>query len=48
MLLSQHEPLFDGTLGKWEGNPYHVEIRKGAKPYHATPYSIPHAYKHTL
>ena len=30
-LLSQHEPLFDGMLGKWEGNPYHVELSKGAK-----------------
>ena len=31
LLLLQHEPLFDGTLGKWEGNPCHVELRKGAK-----------------
>ena len=48
LLLSQHEPLFDGTLGKWEGNPYHVELRKGENPHHATLYSIPHAYKRTL
>ena len=26
-LLSQHEPQFDGVLGKWEGNPYHTELR---------------------
>ena len=47
-LFSQHIPLFDDTLGKWEGNPYHVELRRGAKPYHTRPYSIPHAYKCTL
>ena len=48
LLLSQHEPLFDGTLGKWEGNPYHMELCKGAKPYHATLYSLPHVYERTL
>ena len=49
LLLSQHELMFfDGMLGKWEGNPYHLELCKGAKPYHATLYSIPHAYKCTL
>ena len=31
LLLSQHELMFDGMLGKWEGNPCHVELRKGAK-----------------
>ena len=35
-LLSQHAQLFKGTLGKWEGNPCHVELREGVKPYHAT------------
>ena len=47
-LLRQHKPLFNGTLGKWEGDPYHVELCKGVKPYHARLYSILHAYKRTL
>ena len=47
-LLSQHKLLFDGMLGKWEGNPYHIELQEGAKPYHTPMYSIPHAYKRTL
>ena len=47
-LLSQHAPLFNGMLGKWEGNPYHIELRKGVKLYHATLYSIPHAYGCTI
>ena len=47
-LLSKHEALFDGTLGKWEGGPYHAELCEEEKPCHARPYSIPHAYKRTL
>ena len=47
-LLSQHEPLFDSTMGKWEGNPYDMELYKGAKSDHKNPYSIPHTYKRTL
>ena len=47
-LLSQHDLLFNDILGKWGGNPYHVELHKGAKPYHACPYSILHAYECTL
>ena len=47
-LLTKYESLFDGTLGKWEGDPYNIELRENVKPYHANPYSVPHAYKHTL
>ena len=47
-LLSQHKPLFDGTLGKWEGDTYHVELCEGETPYHTRPYSIPQAYERTL
>ena len=47
-LLSQHAQLFNGTLSKWEGDPYHVELREGVNPYHVTPYSILHAYERTL
>ena len=42
-LLKQHEDLLDGTLGKWKGYPYKIELRDGAEPYHACAYSIPHA-----
>ena len=47
-LLQKHESLFDGTLGKWKGPPYHIDLQPGAKPYRAKPYSIPEAYKQTL
>ena len=47
-LLTNHETLFDGSLGKWEGDPCHIELCEGVKPYHAHPYGIPYAYKSML
>ena len=47
-LLRKHETLFDGTLGKWNGEPYEIELQEGAKPYHARPYPIPKTYEQTL
>ena len=39
-LLKKYETLFDGTLGTWKTKPYEVELKDGAKPYHARPYPI--------
>ena len=47
-LLRKYEELFDGTLGKWKGKPYHIELKKGVEPYHAKPFPIPKAYEQTL
>ena len=47
-LLRKYEILFDGTLGRWTGDPYDIELIEGAKPYHARAYPIPHAYERTL
>ena len=33
-LLYKYENLFDGTLGKWEGSPYNIELKPNALPYH--------------
>jgi len=46
-LLKKYEYLFDGTLGKWKGRPVDIELKEGAKPYHAKPYPIPHSLKET-
>ena len=40
--------LFDDTLGLWKGDPYKIELRDGAQPYHARPYGVPPAYKQTF
>ena len=37
----QCENLFDGTLGQWKGPPVEIQLREGAKPYHARAYPIP-------
>ena len=47
-LLKKYESVFDGTLGKWIGRPYNVDLRKDAVPYHAKPYSISKSYEMTL
>lgn len=47
-LLSEFEDLFDGTLGKWRGRDYTIELKEDATPYHARPYPIPKAYEQTL
>jgi len=47
-MLRRHEELFDGTLGEWKGKPYHIQLKEGAEPYHARPFSVPKAYELTL
>ena len=47
-LLKKYDDLFDGTLGQWTGTDYKIELREGAKPYHARPYSIPRAHEATF
>jgi hypothetical protein len=48
MLLEKYKILFDGTLGHWTSDPYDIELKPDAKPYHAKPYPIPKAYENTL
>ncbi len=47
-LLRKHEHLFDGTLGRWDGRPYNIELKPDAKPYHARAFLIPKVHKPTL
>lgn len=47
-LLERWETLFDGTLGKWKGEPYKINLRKGVTPFHAKPFPVPRAYEETL
>jgi len=48
ILLGKYETLFNGTLGKWQGKPFDIELLPGAKPYHARVYPVPHAYERSL
>ena len=43
-LLENFSTLFNGSLGKWEGEPYHIQLREGTTPYHSRPYIVPKAY----
>ena len=39
--LQKYESLFDGTLGTWNCEPYHIQLRPDAKPYHAKAFPVP-------
>ena len=47
-LLVKHAHLFDGTLGKWTGEQYDIELKPDVKPYHAKPYPVPHSQEKKL
>ena len=47
-VLEDFKELFDGTLGKWQMEPYDVELRDDATPYHARAYPIPKCHTDTL
>ena len=46
--MAKYEDLFDGTLGKWQGTPYNVELKPDASPYHARPFPIPKSLEATV
>ena len=40
--------MFDGTLGKYTGSDYTIELEEDAKPYHAKPFPIPNTHQPIL
>ena len=44
-LLQKHEKMLYGTLGKYTGFDYTIELQEYAKPYHAKPFPIPKIQK---
>jgi hypothetical protein len=40
--------MFDGTLGKRTGDPYHIELKPNVTPYHARAFPIPRIHEQTL
>ena len=47
-LLKKHEHLFDGTLGRWDAQPYDIELKPDAKPYHARAFPVPKIHEPTF
>ena len=46
-ILRAYPTLFGGGLGQLQIEPIHLELKPGAKPYHAKPFAIPKAYEAT-
>ncbi|MGH7954962.1 MAG: hypothetical protein ACREOZ_03290, partial [Gloeomargaritales cyanobacterium] len=42
-LFKQHAQIFSGRVGTFPGPPYHINLKKDARPYTARPYTIPRA-----
>ena len=47
-LFQKHEEMFDGTLGKYKGSDYTIEVKENAKFYYSKPFPIPNINKPTL
>jgi len=47
-LLRKYESLFDGTLGMWRNEQYHIDLKPGVEPYHARSFPIPQVHEKTL
>ena len=47
-LLEKYNLLFDGSLGTWTGDPYNIELKPDATPYHARAFPIPKIHEATL
>ena len=47
-LLEKYNCLFDGSLGTWTGEPYNIELKPDATPYHARAFPIPKVHEQTL
>jgi transposase InsO family protein len=45
--LNQYPTLFGGGLGALQIEPIHLELKGDARPYHAKPFAVPHAYLET-
>ena len=47
-LLQKYKKMFDGTLGKYTGSDYTIELKEDAKPYHVKPFPIPKIHELTI
>ena len=47
-VLSEHQKMFDGSVGVYPHKKFHIDIDKNAKPVHARPYPVPRVHLQTF
>ena len=47
-LLQKYVEMFGGTLGKYAGSGYTIEVQKNPQPFHAKPFPISTIHKPNL
>ena len=47
-VLKQYEDLFDSTLGDFQTESVHLELKEGTKPKHHKPFPVPKIHENTL
>eukprot|EP00969_Alexandrium_andersonii_P304524 13461250-Alexandrium_andersonii.AAC.1 len=40
-LLQKHEAMFEGTLGAWDGEQIHFDLKPNAMPWRGHPFPVP-------
>ena len=46
--MQKYEEMFDGTLGEWDTDPVHLELKKDATPFRGRPFPVPQIHEDTL
>ena len=47
-VLTEFEPLFDGTLGDWKIKPVTLQVKASVTPYHGSAYPVPKVHLKVL
>lgn len=47
-LLQKHEAMFEGTLGAWDGEQIHFDLKPNAMPWRGHPFPVPRIHRETI
>ena len=47
-VLLKYKSMFQGTLGQWNGDEVHFDLKPDATPWHGRPYPVPRVHRDTV